>query len=203
MSEQSLAERTKELQREIILNTAAKLFAEEGSTAVTMRKIAANSKTSTTVLYSLFGNKMGIIEALFAEAYTIFQERIRTLNHDPGDDMAMLLQACETLWEFSIDFPHYYRIIHGSVFPGILPVDFDENLPRPHPRDLVLAEIDRLKEKGLFPRMDHSQVMVSMYSLAVGMINSRLNGLFPTIDINKEFYLSNLRNALTGIMYAD
>lgn len=195
MSVKSLAERTKELQREMILEAAAGLFSSDGPNAVTMRTIAKRSKTSTTVLYSLFGNKEGVIKALFLKGYIMFQQKLQQLELG-RDPVAFLLRMCELLWDYSINHPQFYRIIHGNIFPGFHPHHMKEELPKPHPMDIAAEAITRAKQEGLFQGMPVNSVIVSMYSASIGLININLNGLFPEMELNKEKFLNLVERLL-------
>lgn len=198
MSPKSLAEKTKELQRQVILDVAARLFAEEGPHAVTMRKIANESKTSTTVVYNLFGNKQGVVEALFMEGFLLFSSEVKKL--DPSmDRFRFLLAMCDLLWDFSREHRHYYRILHGNIFPGFSPAQMKEKMPSPRPLDMVRQAVQDLIEAGFFKSMDVDSVVLSMYSTAVGLINVNMHGLFPDARLDKEKYLSLVESSLRGL----
>src|SRR5215468_1570122 len=51
--------------RAVLLKTAAALVTSQGVDAVTVRRVAAESGTSTRAVYSLFGDKEGLLRALF------------------------------------------------------------------------------------------------------------------------------------------
>lgn len=197
MKTRSLAERTKEMQRSVILEVAARLFTEEGPNAVSMRRIAQASKTSTTVLYNLFGNKKGVIKALFMEGYTTFQKMVQGME-PAANPMQFLLEICERLWDFSRQHPHFYRITHGTVFPGFLPCDIKQELPQPRPQDLVEKAISMLQGEGLFSGAATNDVLVLLYSTAVGLINANINGLFPEAALDRARFRALIARSLQG-----
>ncbi|MDP9356610.1 MAG: TetR/AcrR family transcriptional regulator, partial [Chloroflexota bacterium] len=55
--------------RRAILDEAILLLVEEGLQGLSLRRIAGAVGCSTTVLYTLFGGKSGIVEALWLEGF--------------------------------------------------------------------------------------------------------------------------------------
>ena len=58
--------------RRRLLERAGELLSTEGPAAVSLRKIATDVNTSTTAVYSLFGGKPALLEALYDEAFHRF-----------------------------------------------------------------------------------------------------------------------------------
>src|ERR1700741_3796419 len=55
--------------RQGMLDAATRLLVEEGAAALTVRKVAEAVNCSTTLLYSLFGGKDGLSNALYLEGF--------------------------------------------------------------------------------------------------------------------------------------
>ena len=55
--------------RRALLDAASRLLVEEGPQALSMRRVAAAAGCSTTVLYTLFGGKEGLADALYREGF--------------------------------------------------------------------------------------------------------------------------------------
>ncbi|MED7925320.1 TetR/AcrR family transcriptional regulator [Nonomuraea sp. LP-02] len=63
--------------RTAILDTATHLLVTEGPGALTVRRIAGEAGCSTKVIYTLFGGKDGLVEALWLEGFARFERRLR------------------------------------------------------------------------------------------------------------------------------
>ena len=59
-----------------LLTAAHDLLANEGPTALTVRRIAAAAGVSTMNVYSRFGGKDGVLDELFAEGFRRLGERM-------------------------------------------------------------------------------------------------------------------------------
>src|SRR5438105_9415646 len=55
--------------RRPVLESAARLLAEEGPHGLSLRRIAAEAGGSTQLVYTLFGGKPGLADALYAEGF--------------------------------------------------------------------------------------------------------------------------------------
>src|SRR5579872_7259824 len=55
--------------RQGMLDAATRLLTEEGPAALTVRRVAESVNCSTTLLYSLFGGKDGLSNALYLEGF--------------------------------------------------------------------------------------------------------------------------------------
>jgi AcrR family transcriptional regulator len=106
-------------QRRAVLDAASAVLAEEGLSALTVRRVAKEVGASTTVVYTLFGGKEGLLEALWIEGF----DRLWTLEADaPRTPPARWLQALgEAYWRNAVEHPAYYAIVFGSAVPGFRP----------------------------------------------------------------------------------
>src|SRR5690349_20457207 len=71
-----------------ILDAARELLATEGPGSLTVRRIAAQAGGSTMNVYSRFGGKDGVLDALFREGFTLLREtmsRTRSTADPIGD----------------------------------------------------------------------------------------------------------------------
>src|SRR3954471_14451651 len=84
-------DRGSETLRRALLDTASRLLVKEGPQALTMRRVAAAAGCSTTVLYTAFGGKNGIAEALYREGFARFSKKLASVPHT--DDPVVRLVA--------------------------------------------------------------------------------------------------------------
>ena len=87
-------ERTPQL-RDHVLDVAVDLLAREGVPAFTARAVAVQARTSTPALYELFGDKAGLVRAVFFEGWRRLGAALRELaeSDDPRADLEGLAAA--------------------------------------------------------------------------------------------------------------
>src|SRR6184192_1188402 len=103
-----------------LLDRAGELIAADGPKALSLRKLAADAGTSTTAVYSLFGGKTDLVNALYVEGFRRFQERLDDVprSGDPVEDVVRLGLAYR---RSALADPHLYLIMFTKAVPGFEP----------------------------------------------------------------------------------
>lgn len=163
--------------RVALLDVAAALLASEGPGALTMRRIAAESGCSTTVLYKYFGAKEAFSDALFREGFARLQRRLDALPR--GDDPVEFLAAVGHAYrENALAEGHFYALMHGPGIPGYVP---DETA-----RAAAQASLDVLRNAardcvaaGVFrAEVDVDEVADTLWAAVHGVIGLERAGHF-------------------------
>lgn len=103
--------------RDRILDAALKLLASEGRDAVTTRAVSDAAGVQPPILYRLFGDKRGLLDALAEYGFTAYlsQKQSLPLVDDP-------IEALRTGWDLHIDFgltsPAIYLLMYAEPDPG-------------------------------------------------------------------------------------
>lgn len=109
-------------QAEALLDGARRVLAAEGPGALTVRRIAAEAGVSTMGVYSRFGGKDGVIDALFVDAFKGLADAIARAQDPPTDDhVERLLRGCRAYRRYALDNPSYYRIMFERFLPDWVP----------------------------------------------------------------------------------
>ena len=96
------------------------MVTRQGVSALSMRTLAAEAGTSTTAVYSLFGGRSELLQALYVQAFSGFgaaQEAV-PVTDDPSADLLGLGRAYRC---WALDHPHFYAIMFGGALVGIEP----------------------------------------------------------------------------------
>jgi AcrR family transcriptional regulator len=103
-----------------LLAAAGRVLAEEGASALTVRRIATEAGCSTMGLYSRFGGKDGIVEHLFVEG---FEGLIAAMDAVPADlDPAAALRACGGAYrQYALTHATHYLVMFAGAVPGFVP----------------------------------------------------------------------------------
>jgi AcrR family transcriptional regulator len=103
-------EKEKREMREVILETARKLFVEEGFDKVTIRRIAEKIEYSPATIYLYFKDKDEILFALHSEGFEKFYKQQQTVLsiQDPWE---RLRKHGEVYVSFALGNPEYYDLM--------------------------------------------------------------------------------------------
>ncbi|WP_049564461.1 TetR/AcrR family transcriptional regulator [Nonomuraea sp. SBT364] len=106
--------------REAILGAAADLLAQGGRDAVSTRAVCKAAGVQAPILYRLFGDKQGLLDAVATRGLVSYlaQKRDMPLSGDPVEDL-------RRGWDLHVGFglaePALYALIYGSPRPGAEP----------------------------------------------------------------------------------
>jgi AcrR family transcriptional regulator len=117
-------QRTTEM-RDRVLRAAVAALETDGVAGLTARRAARDAQTSTPAVYELFGDKGGLIRAIFFEGFRKLRRHLeQTVRAD--DERTALQQTIAALRTFMQDSPALARVMFERPFS-----DFD-----PGPEDL-------------------------------------------------------------------
>jgi AcrR family transcriptional regulator len=118
--------RTDEL-RERLLDEALVLLEADGPTAIRARTVADAAGSSTGALYELFGDKSGLVRALFYESFTLLDLCQAALEPtgDPRTDLEALLGVTR---RFALDRPMLFDLMFGRPFEEFDPSTADSDV---------------------------------------------------------------------------
>jgi AcrR family transcriptional regulator len=106
--------RTPALQSDL-LRHAIDLLERDGPPAIRARDVAAAAGTSPAALYELFGNKAGLVRAMFLEGFRQLHDRLAAVPEtpDPRADLLALLDASRA---FAVEHPMLFEVMFARPF---------------------------------------------------------------------------------------
>jgi AcrR family transcriptional regulator len=99
-----------------VLDAASRLLLAEGPQALTMRRVAGAVGCSTTVLYTAFGSKDGLADALFREGFERLRRHLEAVAPG-GDPLARLRALADAYRNSALESPSYYGIMFQQAIP--------------------------------------------------------------------------------------
>jgi AcrR family transcriptional regulator len=106
--------------RAAVVEAAARLLAEEGPQGLSLRRIAAEAGGSTQLVYTLFGGKRGLADALYAEGFGRLAAACRralAASPPPGDP-ERLMAIGRAYRAFAQSEPAFFAVMFGKAIPG-------------------------------------------------------------------------------------
>lgn len=104
--------------REIILNTALRLFCARGYDAVGVQEIADQAGISKPTLYYYFGSKRGLLEEVLRSNSAILEESLRKAVDVPGQVPEVLYRVARTYFEFMGTHRQFYLFMLSQLYSG-------------------------------------------------------------------------------------
>jgi len=153
---------------EALRAAATRLLAEEGPTALTVRRIASEAGVSTMNVYSRFGGKEGIVDELFVDGFERLAAAMAEV--DETDDPVADLQACgQNYRRFAQEHPTSYSVMFDAAVP-----DFEPSEPSMetamHTLGLLIGRVQRVIDAG---RMhgDAGEIAVALWATNHGLVS--------------------------------
>lgn len=162
--------------REAMLAAAATILAEEGHAGLGLRHLADAVGTSTMAVYSLFGGKDGLIDALYVMAMEKLGAALLSIPDDP-DPRIELNSLAAAYRSFAKTHPALYGIVAGQTIPHHR-VPTNRLAVRPGLQTLKQVVERLLANHGAADRLSVAEVAASLWASLHGIVSLELAGQF-------------------------
>ena len=165
-------QRTPELRADL-LDAAATVLAEGGPASVTTRAVATRAETSPPAIYELFGDKSGLVRALFFEGFRRLQGYYDALetSADPAADLRGLIAAFRA---FARTEPHLFEVMYSRPFAEFEPGP-DEAAIGAATRSTLVDAVARCVDEGLLAG-DAVDIAHGLLALSGGLVSQEIAG---------------------------
>jgi len=102
--------------RSTLLHAALTVLQRDGAAALTVRNITAEAGCSTTGVYTYFGGKHGLVEAIYVDGFESF-DRTLSATYAAGD----LLESGRAYRRWALGNPTHYLVMFGRAVPDFEP----------------------------------------------------------------------------------
>ena len=100
--------------RSVLLHAAAAMLSEAGPSALTIRRLADAVNASTKVIYTYFGGKDGLFEALYLHSFAGLTRIFKDQSAEPNP-LIRLHKMAMAYREFAIQEPALYNVMFGDL----------------------------------------------------------------------------------------
>jgi AcrR family transcriptional regulator len=192
-----MVRRTSDAAAEAVLDAARELLAKEGVEALTVRRIATEAGGSTMNVYSRFGGKDGVVNALLIEGFERLADSI-TRGRTTSSPLADIERCALRYREFALANPTHYELMFGSK-----KVDHAESpeLVEAAKRSLNLlaAKLERAMGAGLIRRADPTITAEVMWSACHGPVSLEMRDVGPPETDWKDVHQRLIRAVIAGL----
>ena len=174
--------------RQGMLDAATRLLSEEGPAALTVRRVAEAVNCSTTLLYSLFGGKDGLANALYLEGFERLKEEF---SADPGHaalrGLPRLSALARAYHRYAKRNPSYYMVMFGDAIAGFVPPL--ESRKRAWESLAVLIEaFDACMKEGSLPPANPTAAARLLWAAMHGAVSLELKGYYLKTERADELF---------------
>lgn len=159
--------------RAALLAAAARILSEDGLGALTLRRLAERVNVSTKAVYTLFGGKEGLLEALYLDAFDgleVFAPESAAIESPPQ----RLLALARGYRAYALARPDRYAVMFGDAATGFSPSAESRrhawNTTRPMRRTLMDCKPGMTAEEADF-------VMRAIWATMHGVVSLELRQL--------------------------
>lgn len=156
--------------RQRLLEVSSEIIGQQGADAVSVRKVANSAETTTAAIYSVFGSREALIEAVVIEGFSRFAHFLKNVPHtqNPSADLLELGRAYRAN---ALQNPHYYRAMFNDVSAAKTAEHTDETF------DMLVAAVERATQ------VEHAEARVRahrVWAFIHGLVSLELAGLTTT-----------------------
>jgi len=172
--------------RERLRAAAERIVARSGTAALSVRTVAAAARTTTRAVYSTFGSKEGLVDALAQTAFDFLHTEIEGLPEtaDPVRDLIDL--AIDVFRKLALQRPALYRIAFQRIVPD-LRASPDLKAARQRAFAQLQRKIARVEAAGLLGPTTLPEATVAFEAMMEGLANAELRGrTLPILPKGKE-----------------
>jgi len=183
-----------------LLDEGGRLLAAEGPAGLTVRRLAERAGTSPSAVYSLFGDKGGLIEEMFHEGFRRFASRIAEIH--PTDDPLANLQAFGGAYRDNARAnPHLYDLMFGHLFPQFDPAERIQAFAMATFQALV-DTVQRSLDAGLLGGGEAVEIASILFAQAHGLASLELAGWLGPPERADRVWRNSLGLTLDGLRRA-
>jgi AcrR family transcriptional regulator len=164
-----------------LVDEAGRLLGREGAAALTLRRLATASGTSTMAVYTLYGDKQGLLRAMYRAGFERLGAALRAAADGPDDPLEALVALGHAYRDTALANPHLYDLMFGAAVPGFVP-DEDAKAVAEAAYQPLVDGVARCLETGQFGGTPAERIALHLWSVSHGMVSLELAGHLPATD---------------------
>lgn len=181
--------------RAALLAAAERIIEANGAEAASVRAVAEAIDTTTRAVYSVFGSKDGMLEALAIGLFELLSEAIDACvsTDDPVEDIVTI--SVDGFRRTALEHPAMYGLVFLRLVPGLrLGDEFAEVSAGAFGR--LRSHLARLDASGGLGVMSDLDAAHSVHALTEGLATMELRGMLSGTDDAEMIW----RNAIAALV---
>jgi AcrR family transcriptional regulator len=198
--------RERDTVRAELIEAAIRLLAHQGTEALVLRRVASAAHVSTMCVYSRFGDKVGLLNAVYAAGFERLTFVMSTVEH-PLDPLRRIVELGLAYRRFALSNPALYSLMFERL------IGFD---PRPEIRpdvlestfSMVFDAVNQAMEQGTIAAESPLVAAYTLWTAAHGAVSLELTHaarrplsgwLIDSPDAGRDVFRHALETTLRGL----
>jgi AcrR family transcriptional regulator len=158
-----------------LVDEAGRILSGEGAAALTLRRLAAATGTSTMAVYTLFGDKQGLLAAMYREGFARLGAALEDAGRDSDDPLDALARLGLAYRQTALANPHLYDLMFGRPVTTFVPDADAQAVADAAYRPLVNA-VGRCLDAGALVGPEAERIAFYLWAVSHGMVSLELAG---------------------------
>jgi AcrR family transcriptional regulator len=165
-----------------LVDAAEKVLADKGFAHLTIRAVAAEAGVAPMGVYNRFGNKAGLVDALFARGFQLLRESTIAVS---GVGVVRLRKACLAYRQFALSHRHLYQLMFNMP-DDVVPSEPSMELAGLSFTELVLR-VSEAMAAGDLAGSDALEGAQVLWSALHGAVSLEIVGIGFTPDVSTTY----------------
>lgn len=161
-----------------LVDEAGRILSTDGAAALSLRRLATATGTSTMAVYTLFGDKQGLLGAMYREGFTRLGAVMSAATADVADPLTALAELGLAYRRAALANPHLYDLMFGRPVATFAPDEETEAVAEAAYRPLVEA-VQRCLDAGALVGGEAERIAFYLWAVSHGMVSLELSGHQP------------------------
>jgi AcrR family transcriptional regulator len=161
-----------------LVDEAGRILSAEGAGALSLRRLATATGTTTMAVYTLFGDKQGLLAAMYREGFARLGDASRRTTAKHDDPLTALAELGLTYRKTALASPHLYDLMFGRPVASFHPDDETKAVADAAYSPLVDA-VQRCLDSGALVGGDAERIAFYLWAVSHGMVSLELAGQLP------------------------
>jgi AcrR family transcriptional regulator len=175
-----------------LVDEAGRILAADGVGALTLRRLATSAGTSTMAVYTLFGDKQGLLAAMHREGFARLRAALDEAQASSADPLEALAAQGLAYRQTALANPHLYGLMFGTAAPGFAPDPAGVEIAQAAYRPLVDG-VQRCLDAGVMRGADSERIAFHLWAVSHGMVSLEIAG---HIELDPQERADAYRDAL-------
>ena len=168
-----------------LVDEAGRILSAEGVGALTLRRLATATGTSTMAVYTLFGDKQGLLAAMYREGFARLGAALRKAAARHEDPLTALAELGVMYRRTALASPHLYDLMFGRPVAGFEPDEDTKAVAEASYTPLVDA-VQRCLDTGGLVGGQAERIAFYLWAVSHGMVSLELAGQLPGTAKERE-----------------
>ena len=161
-----------------LVDEGGRILSADGASALTLRRLAQASGTSTMAVYTLFGDKQGLLRAMYREGFRRLGTALEEITGRVTDTLTALAELGFTYRRTALANPHLYDLMFGRPVPTFVPDEGTVAVADAAYRPLVKA-VQCCLDAGQLSGGTAERIALHLWAVSHGMVGLELAGHLP------------------------